>query len=60
MGVLCRVSANKTEWKGQKNAKGDPAILLDEFVWKKLSANLGTVTSARICAGLQVGSLRHI
>jgi hypothetical protein len=51
-----RDSANGTEWTGAHNAPGDPAILADQYVWKTLTADLGSVTSAKVCAGLQTGA----
>ena len=54
--LVLRVSANQAEWTGTKNAEGDPAILPDEWQWITLTADLGSVTSAKVCAGLQTGA----
>lgn len=53
-GNIC--TSDCTEWTGTKNAEGDPAILPDRFEWKTLSADLGPVDTAKICAGLQTGA----
>ena len=58
--LLLRDSASQTAWTGAHNVEGDPAILPDSFVWKTLSAELGTVASVKVCAGLQTGAGHEI
>lgn len=40
-------------YTGKPNHIGDPALLPDMYRWTRLGIDLGTVNSARICAGLQ-------
>ena len=51
-----RDSATGSEWTGANNAPGDPAILPDQYQWRTLSAELGAITTAKVCAGLQTGA----
>ena len=51
-----RVSVNQQEWTGAKNQGDDPALIDDGWAWITLTADLGSVTSAKVCAGLQTGA----
>ena len=51
-----RRSTTHQPYNGPENGPNDPANLLDLWDWTKLTADLGRVSSFRICAGLETGA----
>ena len=51
-----RQSATRQPYVGPKNGPDDPALLPDLWNWTTLTADLGRVSSFRVCAGLETGA----